>query len=112
MAYTKKIIFQVLTNKPDKIGNQTTEWEDFFTTWASVNGVGGREYYAASQVNSQNDVTFKVRYSRKIVGFLSSEIKIVYNGRTYDIKHIDDYKEQHRELVFRTEERNGRQYNP
>lgn len=107
MTYNKKVIFQILTEKSDKIGNQLQEWTDFFTAWASVNGIGGREYYSASQVNSQNDVVFKTRYSRKIAGFLTSEIRILYNEKTYDIKHIDDYQEQHRQLVFRTEVHNG-----
>lgn len=107
MTYNKKIIFQVLTEKSDKIGNCAQAWEDFFTAWASVSSVGGREYYSASQVNSQNDVVFKTRYSRKIANFLTSEIRILYNGKTYDIKHIEDYQEQHRQLVFRTEEHNG-----
>ena len=108
MIYNKKIVFQVLTEKPDKIGNQGQEWTDFFTAWANVNGVGGREYYSASQVNSQNDVMFKIRYSRKIAGFLSSEIRILYDGKLYDVKHIDDFQEQHRQLTFRTEQHNGR----
>lgn len=108
MTYSKKITFQVLTEKSDKIGWQTPEWVDFFTSWANVSGTGGREYYSASQVNSQNDVIFKMRYSRKIAGFLTSEIRILYNGNIYDVKHIDDFQEQHRQLVFRTEAHNGR----
>lgn len=111
MTYNKKIIFQILTEKPDKIGNQVQKWTDFFTAWASVNGVGGREYYSASQVNSQNDVTFKVRYSRKIADFHTSEVRILYNNKIFDVKHIDDYQEQHRELVFRTEVHNGQHFN-
>ncbi|MCM1508295.1 MAG: phage head closure protein [Ruminococcus flavefaciens] len=107
MIYNKKIIFQIITEKADEIGSQSPEWTDFFTAWANVNSIGGREYYTASQVNSQNDVIFKVRYSRKIAGFLTSEIRILYNGNIYDIKHIDDYQEQHRQLVFRTEVHNG-----
>lgn len=106
MTYNKKIIFQILTEKTDKIGNQVQEWIDFFTAWANVNSVGGREYYSASQVNSQNDVVFKTRYSRKIAVFLSSEIRILYNGKVYDVKHIEDYQEQHRQLTFRTEAHN------
>lgn len=108
MIYNRKITFQVLTEKTDEIGNDVQEWTDFFTAWANVNGVGGREYYSASQVNSQNDVVFRIRYSKKIAGFHTSEVRISYNGKIYDIKHIEDYQEQHRELVFRTEERNGR----
>lgn len=110
MAYNKKITFQILSENSDKIGNQSPEWTDFFIAWADVNGTGGREYYAAAQVNSQNDMTFKVRYSRKIADFLTSEIRIVYKGKIFDVKHIDDFREQHRQLVFRTEVHNGLQY--
>lgn len=106
MAYTHKIEFQILAEMTDKIGNQISEWVTIFTAWASVNSIGGREYYNARQTNSENDVTFKVRYSRKIANYLTSEIRIVYNGKIFDVKHIDDYMEQHRELVFRTEQRN------
>ena len=108
MTYNKKITFQILTEKQDKIGVQEQVWTNFFTAWANVNGVGGREYYSASQVNSQNDVVFKTRYSRKIAGFLSSEIRILYDSKIYDVKHIDDFQEQHRQLTFRTEQHNGR----
>ena len=107
MIYNKKVTFQVLTEKSDEIGNNVQEWTDFFTAWADVNGVGGREYYSASQVNSQNDIVFKVRYSRKIADFLTSEIRIFYNNRIFAVKHIDDFQEQHRQLVFRTELHNG-----
>lgn len=106
MAYTKKIDFQVLTEKSNEIGSQIPQWETFFTTWASVNSVGGREYYSARQTNSENDMIFKVRYSRKIAGYLTSEIRIIYNNRIFDVKHVDDYMEQHREIVFRTQEIN------
>lgn len=106
MAYTHKIDFQVLTEKSDEIGYQTTEWETVFTAWASVKGIGGREYYNARQTNSENDVIFKVRYSRKIADYITSEIRIIYNGKNFDVKHVDDYMEQHRELVFRTKQIN------
>lgn len=108
MTYDKKIIFQVLTENQDEIGIHSPVWEDFFTAWANVCGVSGREYYAASQVNLQNDVIFRTRYSKKIAGFHTSEVRISYNKKIYDIKHIDDYRERHIELIFRAEERNGR----
>lgn len=106
MAYTHKIEFQLLSVDSDEIGNQTEEWTTIFRTWASVNGIGGREYYNARQTNSENDVTFKVRYSRKIADYLTSEIRIIYNGKIFDVKHIDDYMEQHKELAFRTQQLN------
>lgn len=106
MTYSKKITFQVLTEKVDEISSQIPEWTTVFTAWASVSSIGGREYYSARQTNSENDMIFRVRYSRKIAGYLTSEIRIVYNGKIFDVKHIDDYMEQHRELVFRTQQLN------
>lgn len=106
MAYTHKIQFQILSEMTDSIGIQSPEWTTIFTAWANINGIGGREYYSARQTNSENDMIFKVRYSRKIAHYLTSEIRIVYNGKIFDVKHVDDYMEKHRELVFRTQQLN------
>lgn len=107
MIYNKKITFQILSNHEDDIGNQIPQWSDLFTAWANVNAVTGREYYSACQVNSENDVIFKTRYSKKIADFNSTEIRILYNNKVFDIKHVEDYQEQHKYLTFRTVVKNG-----
>lgn len=107
MAYNKKIEIQHFSETIDVIGQRIQSWNTLFKPWASVNGVGGREYYKAAQTNSENDMIFKIRYSNKLNNCLTSEIRILYNGKTYDIKHIDDYMQQHRELVIRASEVNG-----
>lgn len=107
MAYTKKIEIQHFTETTNNIGVHAQSWQTLFRPWAEVKGTGGREYYAAAQVNSENDVIFRIRYSRILEGKLTSELRILYKGNTYDIKHIDDYMEQHREFVIRTEQVNS-----
>ena len=108
MAYTKKIEIQALSETVDDIGQRIPEWKTVFNPWASANCVGGREYYQAAQTNSENDMIFKIRYSKKVSDCKTSEIRIIYNGKTYNVKHIDDYMQQHRELVIRATEINGR----
>lgn len=108
MAYNKKVEIQAIYEEQDSIGQNVPEWRTIFIPWASVNCVGGREYYRAAQSNSQNDMIFKIRYSKAISEYDTSEIRIVYNGKIYNIKHIDDYMQQHRELVIRADEINGR----
>ncbi|MBQ8297350.1 MAG: phage head closure protein [Ruminococcus sp.] len=103
MAYTHKIEIQRLTKTTDEILQHIPVWETIFRPWAYVNCVGGKEYYKAAQTNSQHDMIFKIRYSRKVSGYLTSEIRILYDGGIYDVKHIDDYMQQHRELVIRAE---------
>ena len=107
MAYDKKIIIQRYSSETDSIGQKLPVWERLTSAWAQVNPVGGREYYAAAQINSENDMIFKVRYSRLLEGYLTSELRIIYCGRIYNVVHIDDYMEKHRELVFRTKQLNG-----
>lgn len=106
MAYTKKIEIQHFTEATNNIGVHAQSWQTLFRPWAEVNCTGGREYYAAAQVNSENDMIFKIRYSRIMADKLSSELRIIYNGNTYNIKHIDDFMEQHREFVIRAERLN------
>lgn len=106
MAYNKKIEIQSFTEAQDDIGNDTQEWTTLLRPWAEIITAKSQEYYAAAQVNSEKDYVFKIRYSRIIAGKLSSELRILYNDRYYDIKHIDDVNEQHRQIVLRAEVRN------
>lgn len=107
MAYDKKIEIQLLTETRDGIGQQITGWETFFRPWAEVRCTGGREYYAAAQTNSENDMTFRIRFSKKVAGKLTSELRIVYSGIVYNIVHIEDVNELHRELIIRARQLNG-----
>ena len=68
----------------------------------------GKEYYEAAQINAENDITFKMLYSRKIHEMKPSEIRIIYNGKAYDVKRITDYREQRRTLEIKAVEINGR----
>lgn len=108
MAYNKKVQIQFFTEITDEIGQKVQSWQTIFSPWAEVSGLHGKEYYEASQVNSENTVKFKVRYSKVLVNCLTSELRILYNGRTFDVKHIDDFKEKHLYFVIRAVEHNGR----
>lgn len=105
MAYNHKISIQTFSETEDKIGNHVEKWTDMFSggVWADINGIGGREYYAAAETNSENDMKFKIRYSKAVAEYKykTAEIRIIYSRKVYNIKHIDDFHEQHRELVIR-----------
>lgn len=110
VTYNKKIRILQSTDVQDEIGNTDCVWTEIFHGWASVNNTGGRKYYDAAQTNSQNDVVFTIRYCRSASSVKCKccdsdpDYRIAYNGRMYAVKHIDDFMESHRELVFRTEE--------
>ena len=101
MAYNKKIEIQQLAESFDNIGNQVRQWQTIFNPWAEIRTNTGKEYFAAAQVNSEDEYVFKIRYSRNIAEKLSSELRIVYKNQIFDIKNIQDTNDMHREFVIR-----------
>lgn len=110
MTYNKKIKIFKSTDVQDEVGNTDCVWDLVFCGWASVNTTGGRRYYEAAQTNQQNDVTFTIRYCQSASTVRCKccnedpDYRIFYNNRYYTVKHVDDYMESHRQLVFITEE--------
>lgn len=61
-------------------------WALFQAMRAAVNYRGGREGYYARQVVATGDVYFTIRFLTGI----DEKMFIEYNGRMYDIKHIEE----------------------
>ena len=98
--FTKKITIQTATTVQDDIGNETLAFADLLHCSAKVNGTGGREYYAAAQVNAENNFTFETRYCSLLKNLLPQTTRITYNGNEYDVKHIDDFMQRHETVKF------------
>lgn len=107
-AYTKRIEIQTLSDGADSIGNQGDGWTTLTRPWASVSVATGKEYLEAGQMNAENDVVFKMHYSRRINALEPSEVRIIYKGKIYDVKRITDYRELRQRLEIRAVEVNGR----
>lgn len=106
-AYTKRIEIQQFIEGTDAIGNCIEEWKTVMKAWCSAVVTTGKEYYEAAQVNAENDITFRLLYSRKIHEMKPSDTRIIYNGRTYDVKRITDFREQRKTLEIKAVEING-----
>ena len=98
--YTKKIIIQAAKVEQDEIGNETLVFYDLLYCSAKVNGTGGKEYYAAAQVNAENNFTFETRYCTLLKSLLPQTTRIVYDGNEYDVNHIDDFMQRHENVKF------------
>ncbi|MBQ6250171.1 phage head closure protein [Ruminococcus sp.] len=108
MAYTKKIEIQHYTESQDEIGNDGMLWAVLIRAWAKIEeNASGKEYYEAAQTNSENDVVFKIRYTKALENKLTSELRISYRGALYDIKSIGGLAERAPELTIRTVLLNG-----
>ncbi len=71
--WKERITIQRSTAGTDKAGNHVLSWEDFYTCWAYVNNLSGKEYWEAAQVNAQRgSFSFSFDIVRKWPGWIRS----------------------------------------
>ena len=85
----------------DKAGNHVLVWEDYFCCSAFVNGLSGKEYWEAAQVNAQRDIYFIIRYCSEVAGMDTEHYRVLFRGQVYNITFIDNVRYQNRMLKLR-----------
>jgi SPP1 family predicted phage head-tail adaptor len=95
-----RVTIQKLTTAVNENGFEIETWEDFKTVWAAVGNLHGREYYAAAAVQAENTVKFTVRYLEG----LDTTMRILFQGKQYNITSIDNIKYQNRFLEIKAQE--------
>jgi len=93
----RRIVIKSLAQTKDAQGGIVDTWTTYLTVWAQVNNLSGNE---RKLTNSGGQVAearteFTIRYAN-----VTASHKIEYNGKTYNIKHVNDYKEEHRFMIL------------
>lgn len=96
----RRVTIQSVTTTPDGSGGYTETLVDVATVWARVEPLLGREQIQAMQTDMERPHRFTMRYRAGITG----ATRILYDGRTFDVKSVVDPHERHRELVITAEE--------
>jgi SPP1 family predicted phage head-tail adaptor len=101
--YPHRITIQRPTTNKDQYKRASTDWEDYITTWASVEPLRGREYFMArgqGQSLAQNvnfELTARIRL-RYVEGVWPG-MRVIYDGsRVFNIESAIDVRERHKEL--------------
>lgn len=102
-----KIIIQKAVVTRDKMQNVKTEWQDYYTCRAYANGLHGNEYYEARKQNLQETINFNVRYCKRLSKINTKEFRVVFNGKEYDITHIDNVQFKNENLKISCEAKGG-----
>lgn len=101
--WRQRIVIQKNQMTRDKNGNQRNEWADYFTCWAYVNNLSGKEYWEAAQVNQQESLFFLVRYCRELRSMDSTKYRIIFHSEIYNIILVDFMQYQNRTIKLRAE---------
>ncbi len=92
-----RITLQQLTTTVNDNGFKVETWEEFKTIWAAVSNLHGREYYAAAAIQAENTVKFTIRYLEG----LNTTMRILFQGKQYNITAIDNIKYRNRYIEIK-----------
>lgn len=103
----QRITIQALSTAFDNIGNEITEWLDYKTVWAYANGLSGNEYFTAATVQAENTVVFTIRFANWVNSLSPQNNRLVFNGKIFDIKHIDNVRFENETIKIKAIEKVG-----
>jgi len=92
-----RITLQVLSSVVNENGFESMNYEDFKTVWAKVTNLHGKEYFEAAAIQKEKTVKFIIR---EIKG-LDETMKILFQGKTYNITFIDNIKYENRYIEIK-----------
>ena len=98
-----KITIQKNETVVDAIGNHKNNWEDYHTCFATVSGEGGSEKSVAGLIVDDSDISFTIRYCKKLSNLDVTRYRVVYDGKIYNIVFVDhmNYKKKSIKLKCR-----------
>lgn len=84
----ERITIQKCSVVSDSIGNRLQKWVDYYTCWAYVNNLSGKEYWAAAQSNAQHSLYFLIRYNSKVSDLNPKQYRVKFRGQIYNLTFI------------------------
>lgn len=95
-----RITFQRITPVINENGFESEMPEEYKTVWAAVTNLHGKEYFEAKAVQAENTVKFTIRY----LAGIDQTMKILFQGKAYNITAIDNIKYRNRYIEIQAME--------
>ena len=97
----EKILIQKAVVTADQIGNRKSEWEDYFSCFATISNEGGDEQLEAGQNIDKVNISFTVRWCNAVSAMDSTGFRIIFHDKIFDILAIDHMNYKKKSLKFR-----------
>lgn len=99
-----RITFQKNDVVVDGIGNHTNTWSDYYSCYATASGEAGKqtsESDIAGTVVDESDISFTVRWCRKVSVIDSTGYRVVFGGGIYDVLAVNHMNYKKKCLKFK-----------
>lgn len=100
-----RVTIQSRTETQNSFGETTWTWADWKTVWAEVVPVGGREFFAAKEVQAQEMIRIRIRYQAGITQKHRVKWTDGETDRYFAIESVIPLREARREIQLMCRER-------
>jgi len=92
----RRITIEQFVPQDDGGGGKSGEWQAVGTVWAAVKHLDGQEKQRNDQTTAEVTAEFRLRY----ISGIKPAMRIVFRGRKFDIKRVNNVNERNSELVI------------
>ncbi|MDD4370425.1 MAG: phage head closure protein [Anaerostipes sp.] len=96
-----RVVFQKSTVVVDAIGNHKNEWTEVYSCYATVSGENGKEATAAGITVDDSDLSFSVRYCRKVAEINNTKYRVLFGEEIYNILSVDHMNYRNKSVKFK-----------
>ena len=101
----QRIVLQARTESRNSFGETTWTWADWKTVFAAVEPISGREYFAASQLQSESKIRVRIRYLSSVTTKHRVKHTVDDVARYYEIESVIPLKHERKEMHLMCKER-------
>lgn len=88
----ERITIQHVKIEPNAIGQQIECWSDYAKVHAYATGYSGSEKYEGKRDISAADISFTVRYSKKLAKINPTDFRVIFRNEIYNILFVNNYQ--------------------
>lgn len=89
-AYRSLITIERLTTDRDRDGFEQEVWTPYYSNYAYVNKLSGKEFWAAAETAAQNTIRFELRYHPQLDSVNSKDFRLIFNNHVFNITNVDN----------------------
>lgn len=103
---SQRVTFEERQIMQDEIGNERSDWQPLFSRWASVNLANYDEVFDARTTQTKVQLVVTLRYDRQLANLDTKQVRLVFEGKYYNVLSLDHIQFSHQLIKLRVEEEN------
>lgn len=100
----QRVTFEERQIVQDEIGNERSNWHPLFSRWASVNLANYDELFDAGKTQTKVQLVVTLRYDKELANLDTKQVRLVFEGKFYNVLSLDHVQFSHRMIKCRVEE--------